>query len=79
MRDGCFLDIFVTHAPPWHINDQQDLPHQGIKAFRWFLEAFQPRYHLHGHIRDYLNPGGVKTHFAQTDVINVTGYQVIEF
>ncbi|BBB46832.1 metallophosphoesterase family protein [Pelolinea submarina] len=79
MRESRFLDILVTHAPPWHINDQEDLPHQGIKAFRWFLEVFQPRYHLHGHTHDYLNPGGVMTHFAQTDVINVTGYQIIEF
>ncbi len=79
MRDNHFLDIFVSHAPPWQINDQEDLPHQGIKAFRWLLEVFQPKYHLHGHTLDYLNRGGVLTHFAQTDVINVTGYQIIEF
>jgi len=74
-----YLDIFVTHAPPWKINDQQDLPHQGIKAFRWLLEVFHPRYHLHGHTHDYLNRSGIKTRYLQTDVINVTGYQIIEF
>ncbi len=78
LRYNRFLDIFVTHAPPWHINDQEDLPHQGIKAFRWFLEVFQPRYHLHGHTHDYLNRNAVETQFAHTDVINVTGYQIIE-
>lgn len=74
-----FLDILVTHAPPWHINDQEDLPHQGIKAFRWLLEVFKPRYHLHGHTRDYLNPDSGMTKFGRTEVINVTGYKIIEF
>ena len=77
MRWNRFLDIFVTHAPPWHINDQEDLPHQGIKAFRWFLEVFRPKYHLHGHTRDYLNGPTMHTKFAETEVINVTGYQII--
>ena len=40
IRYGRFLDIFVSHAPPWHIHDEQDLPHQGIKAFRWFDQSF---------------------------------------
>ncbi len=74
-----YLDIFVTHAPPWKINDQEDLPHQGIKAFRWLLEVFHPRYHLHGHTHDYLNRSGIKTRYIDTDVINVSGYQIIEF
>jgi len=79
MRYNRFLDIFVTHAPPWQINDQEDLPHQGIKAFRWFLEVFRPRYHLHGHSRDYLNREGVRTKFGETEVVNVTGYKIISF
>lgn len=74
-----YLDIFVSHAPPWKINDQEDLPHQGIKAFRWLLEVFHPRYHLHGHTHDYLNRSGIKTRFVDTDVINVSGYQIVEF
>ncbi len=74
-----YLDIFVTHAPPWKINDQEDLPHQGIKAFRWLLDVFHPRYHLHGHTHDYLNRSGIKTRYSDTDVINVSGYQIIEF
>ena len=78
VMDHRFLDIFVTHAPPWHINDQEDLPHQGIKAFRWFLQVFKPKYHLHGHTRNYLSNEGVKTRFGKTEVINVTGYQIIE-
>ena len=79
IRTQRFLDIFVTHAPPWHINDQADLPHQGIKAFRWFLEVFKPRYHLHGHTYNFLKNERMITKYKETEVINVTGYHVIEF
>lgn len=79
MRYNRFLDIFVTHAPPWQINDQQDLPHQGIKAFRWLLKVFKPLYHLHGHTHDFLKNTNIKTKFSDTEVINVTGYQIIEY
>lgn len=78
MQHNRFMDILVTHAPPWQINDQEDLPHQGIKAFRWLLEVFRPRFHLHGHTIDYINKDGIRTTFGDTEVINVTGYQIIE-
>ena len=47
---GKYLDIFVTHSPPWGIHDERDLPHQGIKAFMWFIRVFQPSFQFHGHI-----------------------------
>ena len=53
LKYGRYLDLFVTHAPPWEIHDQKDRTHQGIKAFRWLLQTFQPRYHFHGHIHVY--------------------------
>jgi Icc-related predicted phosphoesterase len=75
---GKYLDVFVTHAPAWGIQDQPDLPHQGIKAFRWILTRFQPDYHLHGHIHMY-RPDMVKeTCFGKTRVINTYGYRKIE-
>jgi Icc-related predicted phosphoesterase len=78
VRANRFLDVFVTHAPPWGINDQPDLPHQGIKAFRWLIEAFRPRLHLHGHVRDYLGQRNPAVTHEGTRVINVTGYQVVD-
>ena len=27
------FDILVAHAPAYHVNDMEDLPHQGFKAF----------------------------------------------
>lgn len=28
------FDILVTHAPAYHVNDMEDLPHRGFAAFR---------------------------------------------
>jgi Icc-related predicted phosphoesterase len=71
---GRSLDIFISHAPPWGIHDKPDLPHQGIKAFRWLLETFRPRYHFHGHIHVYRQDEQRVTHYVATNVINTYGY-----
>lgn len=44
------VDILVTHAPAFGINDGEDLPHMGFRAFRMILEKFKPKYFLHGHV-----------------------------
>jgi len=72
---GRYLDIFISHAPPWGIHDQSDLPHQGIKAFRWLLETFRPRYHFHGHIHVYRSDVKTVTNFHSTTVVNTYGYR----
>ncbi len=72
---GRFLDIFVTHAPPWGIHDQEDRPHQGIKAFNWLIKTFQPKYHFHGHIHIY-RPGLItETQLGKTRIINTYGFR----
>jgi len=71
---GRYLDIFVSHAPPWGIHDQSDLPHQGIKAFRWLLKVFKPALHFHGHIHLYRQDEVKVTRFHKTDVINAYGF-----
>lgn len=76
IRFGRFLDIFATHAPPYGIHDQQDLPHQGIKAFRWFDQVFKPAYHFHGHIHVYRPDTITETLSGETMVINTYGYRV---
>lgn len=76
MTQGRYLDIFVTHAPPWKIHDQPDLPHHGVKAFRWLLEVFRPAYHFHGHIHLYRPESETHTRFHNTEVINTFGHLV---
>jgi Icc-related predicted phosphoesterase len=72
-----YLNVFVSHAPPFGIQDQSDIPHQGIKAFRWLLTHFQPDYHLHGHIHVYRPDMVTETTFGRTRVINTYGYRQI--
>ena len=75
---GRYLDIFVTHAPSAGIHDKQDLPHRGIKAFRWFTNVFQPSYHVHGHIHVYRPDEITRTFFGQTLVLNTFGFREFE-
>ncbi len=75
---GRFLDIFVTHAPPWGIHDMPDWPHQGIRAFRWLLEVFKPTYHFHGHIHLYGPKPHYRSRFEETTIINTYGYRYLE-
>lgn len=72
---GRFLDVFVTHSPPWGVHDQKDWAHQGFKAFSWLLAVFKPAYHFHGHIHKYYGDEITETHFHETRVINTYGYK----
>jgi uncharacterized protein len=77
-RYGRFLDVFITHSPAAGIHDMLDLPHQGIKAFRWFIRVFRPAYHFHGHVHVYRPDTQVETVFNQTRVINAYSYKVVD-
>ncbi len=72
---GRYLDIFVTHAPPWGIHDMPDWPHQGIRAFRWLLDVFKPAYHFHGHIHLYGPSARFQSRYRETTVINTYGHR----
>ena len=78
VRFGRFLDVLATHAPPWKIHDDNDPPHQGIKAFRWLIDVFKPAYFLHGHIHVYRQDTITQTLIGSTQVINVYGYRELE-
>jgi hypothetical protein len=72
-----YIDIMVTHAPPWHIHDDNDLPHQGIKAFNWLIKVFEPAFLLHGHVHVYRPDTITRTLIGKTTVLNVFGYREI--
>jgi Icc-related predicted phosphoesterase len=75
---GRFLDVFITHAPPFGLHDAEDLPHQGIKAFRWLVETFQPAYFFHGHVHIYRPDTDNCSRLGNTWVINSFGYYETE-
>ena len=64
------LDIFVTHASPRGIHDKEDLPHQGVNAFRWLIDVFKPKYHFHGHTHLYRLNETRETQVGKTRVLN---------
>lgn len=78
INTGLYLNVFVSHAPPWGIHDQPDYAHQGIEAFRWLLTHFHPDYHLHGHVHIYRPDAERETIFGKTKVINAFGYRTLE-
>jgi Icc-related predicted phosphoesterase len=77
-RYGRYLDVLVTHSPPFGIHDRDDLPHTGFKVFLQLLRVFKPRFHLHGHIHLYRRQKDYQTRFGETEVINVYPYRVLE-
>jgi Icc-related predicted phosphoesterase len=77
-RYGRYVDIMVTHSPPYGIHDGPDLPHRGFQAFLGFMDRFKPRYLLHGHKHVY-GPEPTRTRYGETEVINVYPYRVIDF
>lgn len=72
---GRYLDIFVSHAPPCGIHDDKDRAHQGIKAFKWLIDTFQPAYHFHGHTHIYRRGTITNTRVGNTQVINTYGFR----
>lgn len=76
---GKYFDVLVTHAPAWGVSDQTDPVHRGFRAFRWLLETFRPRYHLHGHIHIHDRNQEKDIQFGDTLVINAHSYKRVEF
>ena len=50
IRRGGGLDILVTHAPAYGLNDGEDLPHIGFQCFHDIMEKYHPKYFVHGHM-----------------------------
>ncbi|NIV14975.1 MAG: hypothetical protein GWN62_28080, partial [Aliifodinibius sp.] len=70
---GRYLDVVVTHSPPWDINDQDTHIHRGFKAIRWLIKTFKPAYLYHGHVHIYTEDQPRETYFGNTKVINTFG------
>lgn len=78
LRYGRWLDVLVTHSPPWGIHDKPDRAHQGFRAFLTFMHYFKPRYLLHGHIHLYRQNEVTRTTYEATEVINVYPFRILD-
>ena len=74
------IDILVTHAPAYQINDMDDLPHRGFKCFRKLMDKYEPTYFVHGHVhRTYLSNFKRKVTYGKTTVVNEYEFYIIEY
>ncbi len=74
------IDILLTHAPAYRLNDMEHLAHRGFQCFRDVMEKYHPRYFIHGHVhRNYGRNIPQKSHYQETTVINACGHYVIDF
>jgi len=76
---GRFMDILITHSPPFGIHDNDTEAHTGLKAINWLIQIAKPRYHLHGHTHFYRNNLETpETNHKGTRIINVHPYKVLD-
>lgn len=78
LRHGRWLDVLVTHSPPFGIHDGPDRPHIGFHSFLTFMRWFRPRYLLHGHVHLYRGNEVTETTYHETCVMNVYPYRILD-
>lgn len=72
-------DLILTHAPPRHVNDAEDLCHRGFKVFNSFIKKYNPPYFLHGHIHTLFKNDAERISTVNTTrVINCYGFHVLK-
>ena len=73
------IDILLTHAPAYGVNDGTDLPHRGFEVFRTILDKYEPKLFVHGHV--HLNYGREHKRedmYKNTKVINAFEKYIVE-
>ncbi len=78
LRSGRFLDVLVTHSPPFGIHDMSDPAHRGFKSFVGFVDRFHPDYLIHGHTHIYDGRTVRQSVRGHTLIINAYGYKFID-
>ena len=73
-----YIDILITHAPPFGINDEKDLAHRGFKEFLKFMKTYKPVYLIHGHTTLQGGKEVAMSCYHSTWVINTNPYRILE-
>ncbi len=74
---GRYLDILLTHSPPYGINDLPDPCHTGFRAFLWFMRHFHPAYLVHGHVHLYDRNAVREATYGGTTVLNAYDHALL--
>ena len=78
LRYGRFVDVVITHSPPYGIHDGVDPAHIGFKVFLTLMDWFKPRYLLHGHVHSRRYNVQASTTHLDTTVLGVFPVRVIQ-
>lgn len=71
IRQNKGIDILLTHAPAYHINDGEDGPHEGFEAFVNILDEYKPKCFIHGHVHlTYSRSHKRESMYGETRIIN---------
>ena len=73
------VDILLSHAPAAGWGDADDFAHRGFECFNDFLDKYQPKYHVHGHV--HMNYGSDIPRTLQrggTTIINAWDKYILE-
>ena len=78
IRYGRYMDILVTHAPVRGLGDGVDICHRGFECFKGFLDRYNPKYMLYGHV--HLDDMNARRHYEYNGVklINIYKNYVLE-
>jgi uncharacterized protein len=77
-RFGYAVDVFVAHSPPKGIHDAEDPPHRGFASMLRFLDWYQPRYMVHGHVHTWDRRTVTRTQYSNTTIININPVTVMD-
>ncbi len=73
------VDIVLTHAPAYHLGDDEDLAHRGFEVFVRLIDRWQPRAFVHGHVHQSYRYDFKRVRMrGQTQVINACGYYLLD-
>lgn len=73
------IDILITHAPAYRINDGKDLPHTGFQVFKDIMDKYKPRLFAHGHVHiNYGRDFKRESAYNETRIINAFEKYIIE-
>ena len=73
-----YLEILITHAPPFGIHDGRTLAHRGFKQFLKFMKKYRPAYLIHGHTAPAAENGTPTSHHSSTKIINTNNFRILD-
>lgn len=69
------VDVFISHCPPFWINDNNDTAHEGFHALKTYIDTHSPKYLFHGHTYE---DGNFITKYKNTEIVYIDRYKIIE-